>query len=181
MYFKSERSQSLVEFAIVAPLLLMVVFGTIDFARAFYAWTTLNEAAAEAGRTAVRNSNPLPSDSDVEKSAQSHAANISLANPCRNGPLDPSQTPPPNTGWIYITEKDPPATIETTEPLPMDAPGGEPLQPPSGPCSSINPATGNVELQITIRYHFVPFTPIIAQLASSSIVIQAADLVRTEY
>ncbi|MFK4998208.1 TadE/TadG family type IV pilus assembly protein [Bacillus sp. N9] len=41
---KSERGQSLVEFAIVVPLLLLLLFGIIDFGRIFHASLTIDHA-----------------------------------------------------------------------------------------------------------------------------------------
>ncbi len=40
----------MVEFAIVAPLLLLLVFGTIEFGRAYNAQNTLTHAAREGAR-----------------------------------------------------------------------------------------------------------------------------------
>ncbi|TVR21916.1 MAG: pilus assembly protein [Anaerolineaceae bacterium] len=42
--------QTLVEFAITLPVLLLLLFGTIEFGRAFQAWVTLENAAREAAR-----------------------------------------------------------------------------------------------------------------------------------
>lgn len=49
----SERSESgaaMVEFALILPLLLMLVFGTIEFGRAYNAQNTLTHAAREGAR-----------------------------------------------------------------------------------------------------------------------------------
>ena len=45
--------QSLVEFAIVLPLLLLLVFAIMDFGRLFFTQETLQHAVREAGRFAV--------------------------------------------------------------------------------------------------------------------------------
>jgi hypothetical protein len=49
----SNRGESLVEFAIVAVLFFLMMFGIIDFGRLFYTKTTLESALREAGRFAV--------------------------------------------------------------------------------------------------------------------------------
>lgn len=46
------RGQTLAEFAITLPLLLLLVFGTIEFARVFQSWVTLQNAARSAARFA---------------------------------------------------------------------------------------------------------------------------------
>ena len=45
--------QALVEFAMVAPILLLLIMGIVDFGRAFYTYYVLVDAAREGGRVAV--------------------------------------------------------------------------------------------------------------------------------
>jgi hypothetical protein len=47
------RAQTLVEFALMLPIFLVLVFGLIDFARVMQANVTIQHAAREAGRYAV--------------------------------------------------------------------------------------------------------------------------------
>ncbi|MGJ7919801.1 TadE/TadG family type IV pilus assembly protein [Neobacillus sp. LXY-4] len=49
---KSEKGQSLVEFALVLPLLLLLLFGIVDFGRVFHAYLTIDHAGREAARVA---------------------------------------------------------------------------------------------------------------------------------
>ncbi|HKC19079.1 MAG TPA: hypothetical protein VKE27_05545, partial [Candidatus Dormibacteraeota bacterium] len=98
--------------------------------------------------------------------------------PCPQGPVSAS-TPPANAAWVYVTEPSPPATVETT-PAP-NAPGGEYPATASGSCSAVNPASGNQNLQVTIRFNLVLITPIVAQAAANHVVISAAAVYRTEY
>ena len=49
---KSEKGQSLVEFALVLPLLILLLFGIIDFGRIFNAYLTIDHAGRDAARTA---------------------------------------------------------------------------------------------------------------------------------
>ncbi len=44
---RSERAQSLVEFAVSATLMLMLLLGIMDLARAFFVYLTLRDAAQE--------------------------------------------------------------------------------------------------------------------------------------
>src|SRR5919109_4218676 len=121
-YFKSQRSQGLTEFAIIAPIILLLTFGIIDFGRALYLYITLQQAANEGARVAVRasyfidpngNSHTWPTDTDVANAVTGHAVIMNLANnpACPNGPLpnngisQGSHTlPAMNSGWIFITD-----------------------------------------------------------------------------
>lgn len=47
---RRERGQTLVEFALVAPLLLLVIFGTIEFCFLYQSANTVNFAAREGAR-----------------------------------------------------------------------------------------------------------------------------------
>lgn len=52
-FLKDRRGTSALEFAFAAPILILVLLGSIDFARALWAATTLAQAASEAGRYAA--------------------------------------------------------------------------------------------------------------------------------
>ncbi len=50
---KSEAGQSLVEFTLVLPMLLILLFAIVDMGRAFYTWNQVANAAREGARTAA--------------------------------------------------------------------------------------------------------------------------------
>jgi len=50
---KRRRGQALVEFALVVPLLLLLVLGVVEFGRAWNVYQTLTDAARNGARTAV--------------------------------------------------------------------------------------------------------------------------------
>ena len=52
---RRQLGQGMVEFSLVAPLLLVVIIGLIDFARAVEANTTVAEAARQGARQAIAN------------------------------------------------------------------------------------------------------------------------------
>ena len=49
----SDRAAAMVEFAIVLPVLLLIVFGIVDFGRALYTLNDLTAAAREGARKAA--------------------------------------------------------------------------------------------------------------------------------
>src|SRR5712664_4887327 len=85
---RSERSQGMTEFALIAPVILLLTFGIIDFGRGLYFYITLQQAANEGARVAVRapyfidpggSTHQWPTDADVAAAVQAHAVNIVLA------------------------------------------------------------------------------------------------------
>lgn len=173
-----QRSQALIEFALISPVLLLLLFGIVDIGRAIFYYDTINHAAREGARTAVRASNPLPANANVLATVTSQLIGIPVTEPCPQGPVT-SATPPDNAAWLYVTEPSPPASVEATPP--PNAPGGEYSAIASGSCSAVNPASGNTALQVTIRFNLVLITPVIAQATANRIVITAAAIFRTEY
>jgi len=57
MHRPRSRGQALVEFALVLPVLLLMLFGIIDFGRAIYAYNTLANASRAGVRVAIVNQN----------------------------------------------------------------------------------------------------------------------------
>ena len=54
---RRQRGQSLVEFALVFPLIALVIFGAIEMGRAVYIYNTLANAARQGARVASVNQN----------------------------------------------------------------------------------------------------------------------------
>ena len=160
-----------------------MLFGMVDFGRVIYAYITLNQAVNEGARVAIRDSPLLPTNTDVETAVRNHAVDVTLANPCPNGPIT-NAAPPANQGWIYITEPfvgGQTDTVEVLSPTLENAPGGQMWGNSTGSCSATNAAHDHAPLQVTIRYNFVPFTPLVRQATANSIILSAAAVYRVEY
>jgi TadE-like protein len=198
-WFRSQRSQGMTEFAIIAPIILLLTFGIIDFGRGLYFYITLQQAANEGARVAVHASDYVdangvgcvspafvhcwPSNADVQRAIQAHAVTEVLANPCPNGPIpnggnpvNSAQLPPSNTGWIFITD---PSVAGNGIP---NAPRGQlPFNPPPAGCNEAVAANGNEPLKVTLWFNFQPLTPLIQQVVGNRIVITAYAIYRAEY
>jgi len=173
-----QSSQALIEFALISPVLLLLLFGIVDIGRAVFYYDTLNHAAREGARAAVQAQTRLPTNADVLATVTSQLVGAPVTAPCPQGPVT-SATPPANGAWLYITEPNPPATIESTPP--MNAPGGEYATAAAGSCSAMNPAGNNAQIQVTLRFNLILITPVIAQATADHIVLKAAAVFRTEY
>jgi hypothetical protein len=55
---EGEQGQALLEFALVATFLLIVLFGIMDFSRLFFAYATMSNGAREGARYAITHSRP---------------------------------------------------------------------------------------------------------------------------
>ena len=68
-----DRGAAAVEFALVLPVLLLLVFGIVDFARAYNAQITLSEAAAQGVRTLAVGGTTAQAETAVRNSLQGSA------------------------------------------------------------------------------------------------------------
>ncbi len=173
-----QESQALIEFALISPLLLLLIFGIIDIGRAVFYYDTLNHAAREGARVAVKASSTMPTDGSVLAAVIQQVVGVTVTQPCPQGPVS-SATPPANAAWLYITEPNPPSGVESNPP--MNAPGGEYPTNATAGCSAENPAGNNAPLQVTLRMNLVLITPIISQITANHVVLNAVAVYRTEY
>jgi Flp pilus assembly protein TadG len=73
----SERGAEVIEFALVLPLLLLIIFGLVDFGFLFQRYLVLTNAAMEGARVAVL---PGYGQADAITRATSYAANSGIPN-----------------------------------------------------------------------------------------------------
>jgi Flp pilus assembly protein TadG len=73
----SERGAAAVEFAILLPVLLMLVLGTIEFSRAYNAQITLTNAGREGVRVMAIANDPLAAKAAARSAAASVSTTIS--------------------------------------------------------------------------------------------------------
>ena len=89
-----QRSQALIEFALISPVLLLLIFGIIDIGRAVFYYDTINHAAREGARTAIRASSQLPTNADVLATVTGQMIGAPVAEPCPPA----LAAPPPSQG-----------------------------------------------------------------------------------
>ena len=58
----SPQGQALVEFALVLPILLLLIFGIIDAGRLIYTYNTVSNAARNGARVAIVNQSTAGTD-----------------------------------------------------------------------------------------------------------------------
>lgn len=75
----TEVGQSLVEFSLILPVMLILVFAICDFGRGFYTWLIVTNAAREGARAAAVQSDSSTIDSKIYDSfCSSYPSNCGL-------------------------------------------------------------------------------------------------------
>ncbi len=170
---RSQRSQALVEFALVSPIFLLVLFTAIDISRLLYTYTAVSSAARDGARTAslsgsiytdcqiIQEVELVGQGFPVKMDPNSLVGNSDPNNP--SGALQPT-VPPANVAYAYIW------------------PAVATANPPDSNCTSTNqravsPSVKHVAVEI--QYHFTPLLPIVSQFAGN-IIVKTISVVTTE-
>jgi Flp pilus assembly protein TadG len=115
--FKKESGQTLVEFALILPILLLLIFGAIEFGRVFHATHVITSAAREGARAAAvgkpnthepaSNTTSIDSIDEAVKGASGSlvsSTNVYLkTNSSANIDVDNFDSTDPNSNQIFYT------------------------------------------------------------------------------
>ena len=88
---RPERGAAAVEFAIVAPLLFILVFGIIDFGFGFHAWNAIENSAREGARLGATDASLTNKVGDITARVQNGTSFLT-------GPVNVVVTCSPNPG-----------------------------------------------------------------------------------
>lgn len=176
------------EFALVGPILVMLVFGCVDFGRAYFHMNQLTNAAREGMRLAILQDHicntlngPLSScsgstssvsnETTVCQSILNEGDLISTSNwHCtEGGTLPASGTGTSGNAYVEIDQF--PANGSST--VACDSTQTVSTTTPRG--------SGNRSIEVKIDYYFRPITPIFGQLFPSSFHLEATSCGRAEY
>ncbi len=168
---RGQRSQALVEFALVAPVMLLLGFLSIDVGRLVYTFAAISSAAREGARTASLQStaqSDCPAIQQIFATANGFQLSMDSNSVAQNSdPNNPAgslrpQNPPVNQGYVYIW----PAVATAA--------------PPESNCSSTAaralPQNAR-HVAVEIQFHFQPLTP----LPNADITVKTVAVERTEY
>lgn len=153
-HLRKHSGQSMVEFAVLAPIFFLLLLGTIDLGRAVYIYNTISDAAREGTRAAIPFDNPLPTNAQVVAAVQSKlGGGFTLSqDPCSGGPVTSSCPAAPttsNTGYIWYS-------------------------------SGIG-STGRNLVTVKISFLFQPWIPVVRDAAGNGVIISAQSSMVTEY
>jgi len=82
---RAQRGQTLVETALVLPVLLLLIFALVDFGRGVYAWTAISNAARDGARLAIVDQTVTGGVSEAAREAAEQATGLAI------DPTDPNQ------------------------------------------------------------------------------------------
>jgi Flp pilus assembly protein TadG len=96
---RNERGTAVVEFALVAPILFLLVFGILDFGRALNYYNQLTQLVGQGARAAVVNQNPDGTGPASGTSIQNQLATTYATGGIQNGvTVCITNTSPPAAG-----------------------------------------------------------------------------------
>jgi Flp pilus assembly protein TadG len=73
---RRQRGQALVEFALMATLMITLLLGIVDFGRAYYTQVQIKNAVADAGYFAIQNPGSA-NDTGIKNAIKSQLGNLS--------------------------------------------------------------------------------------------------------
>jgi Flp pilus assembly protein TadG len=170
----AKPGQSMVEFALTVPLLLLLLFGIVDFGRAVFYQNEVTNGAREGARIAVLASNPC------------NAELGSTGNACGGQPALSGQT---------VCQ----AVSSSAQLISTWTCSDAGLIPPTGAAdngyvevdsgadcaNATNPSTpragGNRSVKVRVVYYFRPLTPGLSQFFPSNFNLKSSTCGRAEY
>jgi Flp pilus assembly protein TadG len=132
-----DSAQSLAEFAMVLPIVILVIFGLVDMARAMQSYVTIQEAARSAARYAVTGRTDCSGvTTQTRENCIVHEVAVRTASLNRHNTITTSYE-----SWTYPGYADPPTTNSA-----------------GNPCDAV---------QIKVGYDYHPMTPVFSTLIGS--------------
>jgi Flp pilus assembly protein TadG len=138
-----DAGQGLVEFALVLPIIMLLIFGAVDLGRAVYAYNTIANAARDGARVAAVNQIATSPDCNEDRPVENPATPHWSIKRCA---ADAALT-------IGVRDADVAVTFS--------APSGTSL-----PCTSSNLNVGCIA-SVTVSYTYTPITPVIGGLVGN--------------
>jgi Flp pilus assembly protein TadG len=172
---RSSNAQSLVEFALLSPVVVLLILGGIDVSRAVYAYNAISNASREGARLASLKPQ-VNSDCDPLARMKTVAQGFSLTqdphsiydvsptsvntdpnnSPSGRGPT----TPTAGKGYMYIY----PAVATNS----------------TGTCSNTNNRPTATSVSVQVDYAFTPITPLVSSVFGS-FVMRSTSVVGAAY
>ncbi len=103
--FNDIRGQSIVEFALVLPILLTLIFAIADFGNVYHQYNNATEAAREGARRAIGQGNETQIKDAVHRQDASYTVGISFSDIKMKAPYDTTIAAAGSTVTVTVTKK----------------------------------------------------------------------------
>jgi TadE-like protein len=170
--WRGRRAQSLVEMAMVLPVLTLLTFGLVDFGRAYYFQVSITNAAREGARVAILNIYTGPqtptcssSNSYATCPVQTDAAIVSAV----------------NKELMYSAISPGSVTICPPHDSSMSTAGCPNSHNRVDMWVSGDPDNANYYVSVNVTYDFKLYTPLMQQLVGNPIHMSVSVQMRTNY
>lgn len=166
--WRSRHGQSLVEMAMVLPLLALLTFGLLDFGRAYYFQVSITNAAREGARVAILN---------VYTGPDTPTCSAPLYSTC---PVqsDTAITQAVNKELLYSGIAPKSVTICPPHDSTMSTSG---CQDASNRVDKWINGTQNYYVTVNVKYDFQLYTPLMQQLVGNPVTMNVSVQMRTNY
>lgn len=181
MRLRHKRAQGLIEFALMAPMFLLIVTMVFDFARAAWTYSSLASVVREGGRQGIlaQYGTSNPTDATILTQMSKWAPQLALSQAtCIHGWTTAPVLRKPataNTGWIYVIAGSSTSTVNA----PSGGDGGP--APGAGCVSTVAAGYGAQPIEVEVVYNFQPITPFASQFFGSGIAMQVSTTMYTEF
>src|SRR2546421_5754445 len=176
-----KRAQAMIELAMLAPMIFMLLIFVFDLARAAATWAAISEAVREGSRTSVTiGQTTAATDYAIIGNTQAFEGNLSI-NPvtgCVHGHTSGMVTTAPTPGNAVYSYT--PSTAAGQPNAPSGGAGF--VETASTGCNAINAAgLGRFPIKVVIAYNYQPFTPFASQFMPGGITMIASSTMSTEF
>lgn len=144
------RGQGLVEFALVFPLIVLIIFGIFDLGRAVYAYNTLANAARQGARVAA-----------VNQAVNTTAPNSTLCQ--ENMPVENASNP----DWSIKACAAQSAVSLGVQTSDVKVTYSSPATSPTLTCTAPSALSLGCIATVTVAYTWTPMTPVISNIMGS--------------
>ncbi len=186
----------MVEFALISPILFLLLLGLTDVARGIFYYNVISNATREGAREAVLSYNQCQNTALCSSPPASGNTSLVGVEPAMRragaGLLTyqfndtataqstaPACTPQPNQGcvWIFVVNGTTITPSACTPPNPLATGGTDTWSV----CDFNRSKQGGHDVVVEIKYKFVPLTPLVGNVMGNNINVWAKSEMRTEY
>jgi Flp pilus assembly protein TadG len=205
---RGSRGQTLTEFALLAPVFLLLIMGVVDISRAIYYYNVISNAAREGAREAILQYNQCSNQSagatvgQVTCPTPPSGATVIGVGPAMNRVTGGAMkftvlNTSSDTGTAPACTHLDPNNATVAGPAPnqgcvwvFEVGSGTSCLPGTGPGPNDNyslcnhnsfKGSGHFDITVEVEYSYVPLTPLVSSVTGNNTMLWAKSQMRAEY